>query len=936
MLRVMLQKIWHKKWMGFSLLLGSMLLIATVVSFPMYKTAAFDRMLQDEFKSYQSENSDWPAMNKMVIISKKDATGSAISRMEKLMTEINQNLGVTEKETILYYAVSKMEAKSTMNRDDIQDIALRLGMMSDLPDNAKVTSGEMYSEDGLTEDGCIEVVISQATMVSSKLLLGEEVQFSALKGIDGKPIRIKVVGVFEEADKGDLYWQITPDETDGVCLMEENLFKEYFTGQRAGGYTLTCTYFPMFEYTDIKASGVAQIREYTKYLTEDSPYRSTMDVPVYDSILEEFMSKQDRISATLFILQVPVLVLLCAFLFMISTQMYDMERNEISVIKSRGASGGQIFRLYFYQCLLLTLLGAAVGIPLGSVFCRILGATGNFLEFNVTRSLNVTYTQDVWTYALVAGVVVLLITSLPALKHSRLSIVKLKQQKALKQRVWWEKCFLDVICLGVSLYGYYSFKKNEEALAQAVLMGEPLDPLLYLSSSLFIVGLGLLGLRLQPLLVQLLYLVGKRWWKPASYASFMENKKNGKKQQFIMLFMILTVSLGMFHSTVARTILSNAKENIAYLDGADVILQEVWQRNAAMPSLGDNQNTSYIEPDLAKYAGAPGLESYTKVIIDEKSTFKLKGGPDLQATVLGIHTKEFGLSTEIDESLLKEPYYAYLNALAVDAQGILISANFANQFDCKVGDFIDYKNSEELECRGRVVGIFDYWPGYAPSQISLNPDGTINDAGNFLIIANYATLEDKWGTVPYELWITTDGLEASEQFKQWVVEQDIRVQKFVDREKDLNDVVFDPLLQGTNGVLTMGFIVTIILCGVGYLIYWVMSIRSREMLFGVLRACGMHKKEIFHMLINEQIFSGLFSILVGIGVGKVASDMFVPVLQTAYAASNQILPMKLITNPDDLIRLYGVIGFVMVLCLLVLLILVLKMNVAKALKLGEE
>ena len=90
------------------------------------------------------------------------------------------------------------------------------------------------------------------------------------------------------------------------------------------------------------------------------------------------------------------------------------------------------------------------------------------------------------------------------------------------------------------------------------------------------------------------------------------------------------------------------------------------------------------------------------------------------------------------------------------------------------------------------------------------------------------------------------------------------------------------------------------------------------------------------MLINEQIFSGLFSILVGIGVGKVASDMFVPVLQTAYAASNQILPMKLITNPDDLIRLYGVIGFVMVLCLLVLLILVLKLNVAKALKLGEE
>lgn len=936
MLRVMLQKIWHKKWMGFSLLLGSMLLIATVVSFPMYKTAAFDRMLQDEFTGYQAENSDWPAMNSMVIISKKDPTGSAISRMESLMAEINQNMGVTKKDTIFYYAVSRMEANSTMKRDDVKEMSLRMGMMSDLPSHAKITSGEIYSEDGLTDEGYVEVVISQATMVSSKLLLGEVVEFTALKGIDDKPIKMKVVGVFEEADRNDLYWQVTPDETDGVCFMEENLFKQYFTGERAAKVTITCNYFPMFEFSDVKAEDVPQIMEYTKYLTEESPYKSTMDVPTYMSIMEEFAAKQDRISATLFILQVPVLVLLCAFLFMISTQMYDMERNEISVIKSRGASGGQIFRLYFYQCFFLMILGALAGIPLGSVFCRILGATGNFLEFNITRSLNIVYTQDVWMYAAVAGLCVLLITSVPALKHSRLSIVKLKQQKALKQSVWWEKCFLDVIALGVSLYGYYSFKKNEEALTQAVMMGESLDPLLYLSSSLFIVGLGLLGLRLQPFLVQFIYLIGKRWWKPASYASFMENRKNGKKQQFIMLFMILTVSLGMFHSTVARTILANAQSNVEYLDGADIIIQEVWQRNAAMPSLGDNQDTSYIEPDLAKYAGAPGVDSYTKVIIDEKSTFKLKGGPDMQATVLGIHTKEFGLSTEIDESLLAQPYYAYLNALAVDSQGLLISANFANQFGSKVGDFIDFKNSEGLECRGRVVGIFDYWPGYVPAELTLNPDGTVSETGNFLMIANYATLSDKWGVVPYELWITTENAEASEQFKQWVVEQDISVKKYIDREKDLKDVVLDPLLQGTNGVLTMGFIVTIILCGVGYLIYWVMSIRSREMLFGVLRACGMHKKEIFHMLINEQIFSGLFSILVGIGVGKVASDMFVPVIQTAYAASNQILPMRLITNTDDLLRLYGVIGVVMVLCLLVLLVLVLKMNVAKALKLGEE
>ena len=55
MLRIMLQKIWHKKWMNLCLLLGCVLLIATVICFPLYKDAAYNRMLQDEFENELSE-----------------------------------------------------------------------------------------------------------------------------------------------------------------------------------------------------------------------------------------------------------------------------------------------------------------------------------------------------------------------------------------------------------------------------------------------------------------------------------------------------------------------------------------------------------------------------------------------------------------------------------------------------------------------------------------------------------------------------------------------------------------------------------------------------------------------------------------------------------------------------------------------------------------
>ncbi len=104
----------------------------------------------------------------------------------------------------------------------------------------------------------------------------------------------------------------------------------------------------------------------------------------------------------------------------------------------------------------------------------------------------------------------------------------------------------------------------------------------------------------------------------------------------------------------------------------------------------------------------------------------------------------------------------------------------------------------------------------------------------------------------------------------------------------------------------------------------------------MLRACGFHKGEIVRMLLLEQLFSGVFSVLAGIGIGQLTSSMFVPILQASYATSDQVLPMKLITRASDLYKLYGIVGAVMLLCIFVLIFLLFHMNVTKALKLGEE
>ncbi len=933
MLGIMLQKMWHKKWMNFSLLLGCILLTATAVSFPLYQGAAYDRMLTDEFDHYLMSRGEWPAKFTMTISSQKEKGGARIKSIEELIPTIYSDLGVRERDTIYYYSISKYGVHSEKLRNDADDLYARMGMKTDLEDHIEIVSGEMYSRGGLTEDGAIEVLVNEKCMTTQGYLVGETMAFDKVKDDKGQIIRFYIKGVFRESVDNDDYWNEKDGEFDNVCLMEPELFKSMFCGENAGRFNLTCRYSAKFEYGDITAPRVGHIRSWTDYYCNVGPYKSIIDDSPVLTVLDGYENKRSRISATLVILQIPVLIMLAAFLLMISGQMYEMERNEISVIKSRGSSRAQIFRLYLYQAVVITLLGAVLGIPLGMQLSRLLGATRNFLVFDMNDLLEVNLTDTALYYAGAAMLLGLMCLTLPAIKHSRVSIVNLKQQKALKKKSLWEKLFLDVIFIAIASYGYYNFHRSSADVAENVLNQKAMDPLLYLSSSLMIVGLGLLFIRLQPLLLKLVYIIGSRFWRPSSFIAFMENVKNGRKQQLIMLFIIMTVSLGMYHSTVARTIVDNAIRNTEYADGCDITLKEVWMEQV---DTNGARLGVYSEPDPGKYVTAPFAESYTKVY--RHTDVEVSGGSNgkFDVTLLGIHTKEYGQMTWVDKTLNGKNYYSLLNELAVAENGLLASSNLRDKLGFKVGDTINYKNEKGKSGSGVIVDFFDYWPAYAQEIQQQQPDGKVSTESNYMLVAHFEYLRQKLGDLPYEVQIKERQGTAPSDVANWIKENSLRLTKYVNRDTDLEEAQTDPLLQGTNGILTLGFVVTLLLCGVGYLIYWIMALKERELVFGVLRASGLHRSELFGMLLLEQLFCGGLSILAGFGIGKLTSAMFVPIIQKVYASTEQLLPMELITNSDDLVRLIVVIAVMMVICLSVLTVMLLKMNVAKALKLGEE
>lgn len=929
MLTLIFQKLLHKKWMVLCLLIGNILLVAVAVSYPMYRNSSFQRMLTDEFERYREKEGEWPAVWSAGLARRLGRSGADYEQFRDYVDRCQARLDVPLYQEIEFLSTSLDDAEPVVERDERLQRRLQITAISGLEEEVSVYAGRLPGTE-LAPDGCVEVMINSTVADTLDILLDEEYQFEELLWEDGTPVRVRVVGMFRPVNEISPFWVEGVSDLHRDLIVPMEAYKTYFLGEEQE-FALGCNkrIYRLWDYTAITPGEIKEILQVSRQLVAEEQRGSLIRDNAYEGIIENYSAKAKKVEVSLLILQMPVLALLLAFIYMISAQMLAMEQNEISVMKSRGAKRGQILQMYLVQNLFLGLFSLVLGLPLGGAFCSVLGTATDFMEFSGRRILQVTWSVDVLWYAGAALVMMMVMTLIPVIGYSRISIVNLKQSQAKRKRSLWKKMYLDIICLAVALYGHYSFSRNQQQMMEQVLTGETLDPLLYLSSSLFLLGCSLLALRLQPLLLKLVFHFGKKRMAPAPYVAFVEGIQGAQKKEFIMLFMMLTVALGIHNTTVARTIVANAEKNAEYTTGADLVLKEVWKDNSGRAGAGEP--VIYVEPDYGKYDTIEGMEVHTKVLNMQVNV----GRRPSDTHLMGIITNEFAQVARMPEELLPYDFYDYLNVLASSANAALVSENFMTRLDFRLGDTLLIPDREGGSIRLKIRGFFNYWPSYSPYSYELNSDGSLLWQDKYLIVANLAMLEQEQGQVPYEIWFKAG--DTTEGIYPWLEENpDVKLTKFTDLEEVKEETRSDTLFQGTNGILTMSFIVVLLLCGVGYLIYFIMSIRSRELLFGVLRAMGMRKGEISRVLALEQIFCGLYSILMGTGIGLVGARMFVPMIQNAYAASDQVLPLELITSRSDLLQLFGTIGVVVLVCLLVISRIVAHMNISNALKLGED
>lgn len=928
MLTLLFRKMRNTKWMVLCLFIGFLLAAGMMSTVPIYMDASLQRILIKDMQAYQQDTGLYPGE---YIVSK--TMPLKVSTQERKDT-VNAMTELVQQRTARI-DIPRADFKSII-RDEFmyitgsQNSRIKVIGMTNLAEHIEIIDGRMYNS-GRDIDGNFEIICNEECLKTLDMVCGGTYVIQNSFFSKQEPLTVKVVGVFRQSSENDSYWSETMETYLNAMFMDyDTVMGEYLDTGVAMISSVDVRY--SFDYQSMNLNSLSSV---TECIEKDSEvygsYGYSFSMGVYD-ILTEYAVRADNLKQMLWILQIPTIVMLAFYLFMVSQLNVEQEKNEIAVFKSRGASSGQIFAIYAMEAGVLGLATLIIAPFIGLCLCSFLGVSNGFLEFVNRTGLAVKLSLDSVLYAFLAVVIFFVTTMLPIIPASKLSIVKYKQSKArVVKMALWEKLCVDILLLAGSLIWYYFTARSiNRKFADGTFESDgTINPLIFVFSTMFIMGAGLLFIRLYPYLLRLIYQIGRRFWSASQYIAITSvARSQGGKERFLMLFLVVTFGLGVFSANTARAINNSKSDRIYYNTGTDIVLDAFWR----LDSIDDD--TSYAEPDFSQFENLSGVDKATRVLRTDVNVLTNSRDDNAETELMAIEPGKFSQVAWFRNDLLPVHWWNYCTALVDYKAGVLASRSL-EQKGYQLGDTIAVKWGANDSIELTILAFVDYWPGINPAEKS-EIDGRESDITKDFLVANYNYIRKLTEIQPYQIWLKMQDGAKSEQLYEDIEAKNIKVQNIVDSSQLLIAEKTDPDLQGMNGALTLGFVVIMLMTLIGFLIYWILSIKSRTLQFGVLRAMGVTFKEIIATLGYEQILVSLASIAMGIVIGGVGSDLFVPLFRTMYDAANQIPPFIVRGDGGDYIKLYVLTAIMLVGGFAVLGSIIRKININKALKLGED
>ena len=957
---IAVKRIISQKGLALASLVGLVVSIALTTSIPVYADAVYFRLFNENVSSNANNlnSPGQPVSFALLYTFQSDPfkvkRWSDIQPVDKYLSEqAGLTMKLPERLKVRYFNSDTL-ALFPATETNFGNTDTRLGWfsfstMSDIEKHITITEGRLPKIAPSDAGQPVEVLISETLAARLGLHAGEEyVAFNRVTPPEGGTpvavqIPVRVAGIWRVTNANEPYWFIQPTFLDERFLVTEDIFS-----QQVGGYLPGLVYssiwYLLFDGTNVHYSEAAdlagRITSTDQQAVQLLPEIRLVQSPL--TALENYRANSILLTVQLYAISFPILGLLLAFTSLTAGLSVEERRNEIAVLRSRGALTLQVVGIAAMEGLILGGAGLLLSLPVSLLIARWIGYTRSFLDFNSTTNLPVRLTATSLEFGLVAVGLALISMILPTISAARHTITTYKQERSrMLRKPWWQRAWLDVILFAVTVYGAYLLRRQGSV---AVLGSrDPFEnPLLFLIPALCVFSLSLFFLRVMPLLVS-----GVAWLSARTHSvgMLMATRQLSRTPGFYvtpLVLLLLTLSLSAYTASLADTVDQSLYDKTYYAIGANVMFLDSGQAPITFSNFGvgggqtqaaatDTQEPTgpeYYFLPIQDYLKIPGVQKVARV-----GRYKMSGtlsGTDINGVVLGVDRFEFSQVTFWRPDFSRQSLGDLMNYLGMFPDGVLIPEAYLGQKGLQAGDTLPLSvivYDQKVDLNFKIVGGFRYFPTWYPK------DGP-------LVVANLDYLfENAGGEFPYEVWMKTDPGLTINQLK---VQSGPNVggvdlsHAFVDAAgPTIEAEQLKPQRQGLFGVLSVGFFSAALLTVLGFLLYALFSFRRRFIELGVLRAIGLSYFQMVSYLAWELAFLILMGMGVGTALGVGVASWFIPFLQLGYDEASRIPPFIVQISWPAIFRIYSLFGVLFVLALIVLVISLQRMKIFQAIKLGE-
>jgi putative ABC transport system permease protein len=816
-----------------------------------------------------------------------------------------------------------------------------LGFISGLDAQIRIVDGAAPAalNDKPSAQQPLEVLIARAFADEVGMNTGED--FTLVAG-GNRPasIPIRVVGIWEPVNASDPAWFFAPDTLNDIILTSET----NYSGQVAGLLrtdVAQIVWYARLSGTGLTAAQAGPLLE----RVETVRARAAGFVPGLKleispaEPLGRYQQRASELTIQLGVFSVPILGLVLYFAGMVAGMLVNRQRGEIALLKTRGVRDAQILGVYLVEWLLLGGIALLVGPPIGLRFAELMGQTTSFLELSdQAEPLALTLTFSNLRFGIAAVALALLAALAPAAAATRRTLVDEQQQAARQLRPpFWQRYYLDVLFLLPPAYGIYQMQRTGGIQLGALAGADPFsNPLLLLVPLMLCFALGLLAVRLVPVLLEGLARLSKRPGWVAPLVALRTLARQPVAYRSALLLLILTLSLATFSASMAATIEGALRQAITYQVGAPTQLIETGEtarqqpggqnpggRPPARPQQSEEEPRFLFVP-VKDHLSVPGIQAAARVGAYEAA---FQTGSNKIAQLVGIDRLDFPrVASHYPRAWGGgESLGALMNLLARYPDGVIVSRDVLGN-GLKVGDALPLQlrlYGDQRSATFRIIAAIDLFPGFYPQ------DGPI-------VIGNLDYMFDQMGgQYPYDVWISRDAGSDLNTIVSGVRALGVNVIDRIDTNELIIREQTQPKRQGLFGLLSVGFVTSAVLTLLGFLLSVLISARRRAIELGVLRALGLSGIQVAMALAIELSLIVIAGTAAGTGIGLVAAMLVVPLLQVGAGPHPGTPAFAPQVAWNEVTVIYAVFAITLLVTLLALGIALGRTQLAQAVKLGD-